>query len=281
MTWLDKVIDWLWREIAEMRQVRAAMFASVILAFGFGIVVAWWAAEKLYTERIAALTERNINLENIAEGKFPGPTRPGDQPRGPGVIALRILYGGTSVLALSTLVLAGQSRRLHRDNKDLLRRIDVLQTDAAGDRLKIEAISKQLEDTKVKFAERRRAYALETLRRYSQVRIRSVSGDIEPSVTVRYCSYARDYELAVKIRDLFAKETHWAVTLDGSNVPALPRAADFKVVFDIGMALMIYGDLVHAFSEGELIGVTVGQYAFTDRTDSQHVTVCVLPSAEA
>jgi hypothetical protein len=129
----------------------------------------------------------------------------------------------------------------------------------------------------VALKDRRHVYALETLQRHAMLRINGST----PRVTVRYCSYGQDYELAKKVQEIFAKDVKWPVVLDGSNTPALMRAEQFKVVFDTGMTAFAYGDLVHAFSEGNLLGVTVGVRKFQDRLDDDHLIVSVLPWSES
>jgi hypothetical protein len=131
----------------------------------------------------------------------------------------------------------------------------------------------------VALKDKKHAYAVEILERCSNLRFKPDSiTPVIPTVTIRYCSYGKDYELAQQIQTYFTLYAKWPVTLDGSNNPALPRADKFKVVFDVGMTVMTYGELVHAFIEGNLLGVSVGLQQFVDREDSHHLIVKVLPS---
>jgi hypothetical protein len=68
------------------------------------------------------------------------------------------------------------------------------------------------------------------------------------------------------------------VELETQTKPALPRADKFKVVFDVGMTYFTYGRLIHAISDGDLLGVQIGKREFVDREDSHHLIVMVLPS---
>jgi hypothetical protein len=127
--------------------------------------------------------------------------------------------------------------------------------------------------------DKKHEYAMEVVERYSNIRAKD--GEPQPTVTVRYASYGQDYELAQKIRDLFTQYVRWHVDLETSNKPALPRADKFKVLFDVGMTYFTYGPLIHAISEGDLLGVPVGRLQFVEREDSHHLIVMVCPSVGA
>jgi hypothetical protein len=134
----------------------------------------------------------------------------------------------------------------------------------------------QREKAVVALKETKSKYAIETLRRHARL---IFSENRKPHVTIRYFSYGPDYELAMKLKGLFTQYVEWPVALDATNSPALPRADKFKVVFDVGMTALTYGELINAISDGDFLeGATIGQVQFVERKDSEHLIVSVLPS---
>jgi hypothetical protein len=130
--------------------------------------------------------------------------------------------------------------------------------------------------------DRRNEYASETFSRYSHLKFKRDGGDVQPHVTIRYCSYGGDLDIAKKMQGVFERVIHWPVVMDAANNPPLPRADQFKVIFDHGMAVMTFGDLERAFRESDVLeGIAIGHYQFVDREDSYHLIVSVLPSASA
>jgi len=184
---------------------------------------------------------------------------------------------------LTCVIIAVSSRRHRRENKLLVSHVDTLQESLgalskekkhlAGER---ERILNERDVAVTALNDKKREYAIETLARCSRLRF---EGGVVPNVIIRYGSYGYDDDLAFRIKALFDEHVKWPVTLDASNRTALPRAEEFKVVFDVGMTVMTYGDLVHAFADGNLLGVTVGVRQGFDREDSQNLIVMVLPSA--
>jgi hypothetical protein len=263
--------------VGEVREVRRAPFAIVVLVV-FGFAAGWYVHAFFTSQQIQILElQRDTARAGIAL-----PARAASPPA-----TLLFPYLSVRVAVFLAFVVIGvfalawrngrTIARLRRDgnaqNALLLAKDDLLH--AAADLH--GKLSHERDVAVIALKDKRYEYAMDTLRRYSMLR---VNGEI-PSVTIRCTSYGRDFELAEKVRGLFTQHVNWPVTLDVSNTPALPRAEQFKVVFDTGMTVLSYGDLIHAFAEGDLVGVTVGHRRFTDREDAHHLIVLVLPSADA
>ena len=118
----------------------------------------------------------------------------------------------------------------------------------------------------------KRDYGLTILRMLSGMRFR---GGEKPTVVIRFARYEHDYKLAREIEKIFRDVTDWNVTLDGSNTPVLHPDDRFKVIFESGLT-MSFEKVTAAFSEGDLLGVPVGQRV-ADRGDEDRLVVEVLP----
>jgi hypothetical protein len=277
--WLETLKPWLpeWA-VGDLREMSNAPRGVVVL-LAVGFCGGAFLTSKYYNDRM----ENMRLLVEVAESRvealkagLPVPV----QPNRPTTWVWAV--SGTGVILLFFAGLVIRTRRATREAKDHQRRIDVLQDAARENDRKGDLLVAELDKSLKQFKDRKHDYAMRTLHRYSLLRFKNHAGeDVKPSVTVRFCAYGQDHELAQRTKEVFTREVHWDVTLDGSNAPALQQMKDHKVVFDFGMGLMAYGDLVHAFSEGELLGVTVGQYEFRDRLDSYNLIVEILPSAEA
>jgi len=143
----------------------------------------------------------------------------------------------------------------------------------------LETATTERDQARVDLKDKKHEYAMEVLERYSKITFK----DPQPTVTVKYASYGKDYELAQQIQGLFTQYVKWPVELEATYKPALPRADEYKVIFDVGMTYFTYGPLIHAISEGDLLGeeVAIGKRQFVEREDSHHLIVMVLPSVGA
>ncbi len=121
----------------------------------------------------------------------------------------------------------------------------------------------------------KREFAHERLKWYSKMSF----GGVKPTVTIRSAAYGNDYAIVQEIQKILKEFTGWEVALDGTNNPMLPQAEKFKVVFESAFT-MSFDDVAFAFSDGDLLGVPVGK-AMSDREDSHHLVIKVLPSAPA
>jgi hypothetical protein len=261
MAFLDRLHDRAVQEVAELKRVPATLTLVLIV----GLVGGWLVGSRLYSERIEVL---QLRLSAATEGRPLPPPRPVAWPSA-------LLWGVAAVLAVTCARLAMLSRNRKREIKDLLRRVDALQESVRTATNERDSIAAQRDSATIALKDTKRDYAIAILRRYSNLRF---DDNTAPRVTIRYGSYGCDHDIAVRIKALFDEHVRWPVTLDASNIPALPRAGTFKVVFDTGMTVMTYGDLVHAFADGDLLGVSVGVRQGFDREDSHHLIVMVLPS---
>lgn len=266
---LSKVWEWALHEVREVR--RAPIAIVVLLVMGF--ILGWLAASGFYAERMEVLT---LQRDSALAGRpaMPPPSPPLSQQ----LPSLNVIVGAVGGLCVFVSLLLFRSNRNKRvEAKWLLGRIDALQESVSEGLRANEKIADEKTKAEIALKDRRHQYAMEVLERYSNARFKD---DIKPRVTIRYCSYGQDYVIAQKIEAMFTQYVRWSVTKDASNNPALPRSDQFKVVFDVGMTVLTYGDLVHAFMEGDLLGVTVGMRQYTEREDSENLIVLVLPSAE-
>ena len=265
MSFREWAEQWAVREWADVKRVPLTLVILAALTFGAG----WWVAQRFYAERIEVLQLR------LSSGvtAVPAPQAPVVMlfPR----VSRRVgIAMAVAVLLLALFAVVGW-RRVRQQRRDLNGHYSLLQA-AVKDRARFE---KERDEARTALRDRKQQYAMEVLERYSGLRHRE--GTPPTQVTVQYANYGDDYELAQKIEGLFTQYVKWPVTLELATKPALPRADRFKVVFDVGMTYTSYGDLVHAFSEGDLIGVQVGWKRFVDREDSHNLIVMVLPSTGA
>ena len=264
---LDRFLELVQQEAAEVRRAPFTFALAIVTSLALG----YWYAARFYAERIEIL---ELQRDAAAGGLQLPPAKTSTlfQPN-TGFILVAVLA------AVARVWLAVRSMRNRHENRALVKQIDTLLWDQTEGRKAWTTERAQLEQGRDKamadLKDRQNVYALETLRRYAGFKF---DNGLRPRVTIRYSSYGKDWELAQAVKALVDQHLRWPVTLDASNVPALPRAESFKVVFDLGMTGFIYGDLVHAFSEGNLLGVPVGQRQFVERADNENLIVLVLPS---
>lgn len=243
---------WEWAE-SEWRDMK-----RVPITLGVAVFIGGLAVHIFYSERMAAMSEQ-IALVN-AGGKA---VETWNRWSVSMLAALGVACAGVMAMGV-------QNWRLRvsvRQQKDRAEASTIGMSH-------VETVAKERDAAVAALKAKKQEYAMDTLSRYSNIRF---GDNVKPRVTVRHVSYDSDYEIAQQLKTLFTNTVGWTVTIDASNVPALDRAGRFKVVFDVGMTAITYGDLVHAFSEGELLGVPVGIKQFTDREDSDHLIIEVLP----
>lgn len=121
---------------------------------------------------------------------------------------------------------------------------------------------------------KRREFAEYILRRHSGMTFNN--GQQPATVTIRYVGHGPDMDLVEKLERILSEFCNWEPTRDGKNDPALPRAKQFKVVFE-SAATTSFDDLSFAFTEGDLLdGISVGK-RMGDRHDSHHLIIQILP----
>jgi hypothetical protein len=246
--------EWALKELREVRHAPAAFAILSALCVGLG----WWAAKTFYSERIEVMQLQIGALERSLPVFRDSPT-PTLTPNRALIVALAFVV----VVCIPSVASALRNKRVVGEAEEDLRRRSSELTRVINER---DKVAQELKDKKYE-------YAMDTLSRYAHL---GVNGK-KPRVTVRYSDYGQDYETAQKIKGMFTQYVKWPVTLEISNT--LPRAEKFKVVFDVGMTAITYNELVHAFSEGDLVNATVGIRQFTERDDIEQLIVLVLPSA--
>lgn len=250
---LEQFQEWALRQVSEVKQAPGAIVALLALGFAIG----WFFAQQFYAERITF-------LELLVE-------KSGTPPPAVFVWPTRAVWAGAALAILVAIVAARGARRDRRQSATSLARVDEAQADRQQLTVERDAAAAALKDKK-------HEYAIRTLQRHSHLRLHDGT---RPNLSIRYYAYGHDYDLAKLIEELFNKHVQWNVKLDPQNGPALEPEKDFKVVFDVGMTLEFYGDLVHAFNEGNLLGVAVGWRRMTPREDVQNLIVEVLPSTNS
>ena len=260
----------------------------------------WVAANFIHAERVAVMEQRIALLERLvgSGAALSGPSN--SSQMGVYVTArwpLFVIAAMTVALIITALVSAGRKFEVGRLGADMaaLRAASDAKANAAESaqrraetettsrlvqlsdmQQQIEEIKKELDLAVVSLKDKKREYAMEVLEQYSNLVPREGTPPI--TVTVRYANYGHDYDIAQRIQGLFTQYVKWPVALEASNNPALPRADKFKVVFDVGSTYFTYARLVHAISDGDLLGVPVGKLDFVDRDNPHHLIVLVLPS---
>jgi len=260
---LESIRDWAFDEVREVKRAPVA----IILLLAFGLVVGWWMAYQFYAERIEVLRLQISALERgIAAVR---PIQALSETAAPSAFWWLLTVFGIAI-SIAAITSALRNKRLVTELGEQAATSTAL---AAAITVERDTVTKTLKETKID-------YALDTLRRYSHYAFKDGEQTVKPTVTVRFCDYSGDDKLAQRIKEIFTEYTGWQVELDGQNKPPLLRADKFKVVFDVGMTVMTYGDLVYAFQQGELLGpgVTIGQLKF-GRDETKHLIVSVLPSA--
>jgi len=267
----ETISQWAVQEIGDVRRAPVAFALMFVIGLAGGSFAAWFLLDKTYNERIAFL-QGQLDYQARTQAPIPQVTvqRITTWPS----TALWIASGALVFIAIGF----GLSRKtLKRENRTLIRRIDVLQVSKAAAEKGQAAIAAERDGVVAAMKQLKHHHAIEVLQRHST---RKRTDGVSERVTIRYGNYGKDYEIAQTIERLFNEHVKWPVTLDASNNPALPRAEGFKVVFDHGMTFHAYAELTHAFSEGNLLGVTVGQRSLTPREDTEHLIVLVLPSSD-
>jgi hypothetical protein len=173
------------------------------------------------------------------------------------VVAVAILLGQIGLLKQAYTQRVYESGRVDRET--------LAQRENERDQA-VEALQKKKEE-----------FALHTLERCSGYRYEDGG---KPTVTIRFYGYGQDYELVERTKHLIAERLHWDVAVDGGNVPALPQAEKFKVVFETThiSQLFVFNEVAYAISEGGMLGVSVGS-SMRDAEDHRHLVIKVLPSA--
>lgn len=256
-----------------MKQARFTVLLVFLVGIASGAYAGWWLAEKFYSERIEVLT---LQRDQASERR-PSTPASANVPLILYVPDNRLVIGVASLAVVIIFFLSRANRNKRRDVRLLTARVDAVQSELA-DEVKLrerteglrQMIAAELKDVRAEHATR-------ILSRYENLRFRE---NVKPRVTIRFRDYGQDHVIAEKIEGLFTQYVKWHVTKDASNNPALPRAEQFKVVFDVGDTFISYNELINAFSEGDLLGVSIGAMAMTGRTDVENLVVLVLPSAD-
>jgi hypothetical protein len=272
--WLQLLSQWAPWAAHDLREMIDAPRAVIVVLLVGGLL-GWLVHSKAY-EREKSLLEQRVELaESLAASNQQVQAKPTPESTAVtyllpgvsasvGIVVALLLFGILGVAIRNSFTV----RRLRRDvaaRDGLLDAAVRVRDDLASERDKAIVETK---DTKY-------AYAMRTLDRYA-----NLPWKVKPRVTVRCIDYGEDHELAERIKGMFEQYVRWPVTIDPKNDPPLKKAKDFKVCFDVGQTVFTYGDLVHAFSDGDLLGVTVGKYEFREREDGDtHLIVEVLPSA--
>lgn len=257
----DWIKEWVLTELRELTRAKVAAFLLALVTFGFG----WWAASRFYAERIEVMQLQVAALERNL-----GVVRPSPTPVSPNTVLLGLVAIESAIVVAVVLSARRNKRMIQQADADLSGTRGLL--DAAA-RLHGQ-LTEERDKAVVALKDKKIDYALDLLRKHSRLLINGK----KPTVTIRYCRYGGDYELAERMRSIFSEYTGWSARIDGSNEPPLKQADKFKISFDVGMG-MVFDDVAWAFSDGELLGVmTVGKM-MSDRTDAEHLIVSVLPSA--
>jgi hypothetical protein len=257
--------DYALRELREVKHAPAAVGVLLVL----GVATGWWAASQFYAERIEVLQLHIAALERgvavVRQVSVPSAWTPMRMA----VFALVLVVG---VVAAVTAI--SNKRKV----KGLDRSVSALRGLLDDGVKENQRVTIERDEAVVALKNKKHEYAMETLERYANARF---IDDIKPRVTIRYCSYGQDHEIAMQLKGLFTQYVRWDAELELATKPALPRAEKFKVLFDVGRTFQTYGPLIRAISEGDFLGVTVGRYEFVDRDDSEHLIVNVLPSVDS
>jgi hypothetical protein len=276
------ILNWLREEAREMKRVPVALVLFIALAFYGG----WRLNEAFVAERI-----KLIELQrDTAEARIVRPTAPPVQIQPPIMlfphVSVRVAIGIATVFIAVVIFAVVSARRASQLSGEIAN----VKEEITATNVIVENLTKERDDAIKALKEKKREYAIETLERYSHMRFRREEAgqredtkdtEIQTTVTVRYADYGEDHDLAQRIRNIFEGNVRWPVTLDSSNKPSLPRADTVKVVFDVADTYFTYGPLVHAFAEGDLLGVPIGKRQMTGRADLHHLIVLVLPSVGA
>jgi len=200
------------------------------------------------------------------------------------VVSMRSTVAALSALAfiasIGVLVVvainAGRARReLPKLQEQIARKEDeriALERSRATLNEKLSLAVKALTDGKERWAHER-------LLMYSGLRFGD-GGAVKPVVVVRFVKYGSDYQLAKLIEKILGDFTSWEVTLDHANSPVLPPMDDFKVIFESG-PFRSFDKVAFAFSDGNLLGVSVGAECDINRSDEHRLVIKILPASEA
>jgi hypothetical protein len=265
----ESLRDWAFSELREMSRARTAAVLVAVLGFVGG----WIAASRFYAERVAVM-----QLEIDALGRNLSLVREQPTAISPSTVLVVVVIV-ESVLLFAVAVSA-------RRNKCLIDRVQPLadSTEAA-----LQVACRERDKAVKDLIAKKTEYANGILERFSRLMFEGDNSmrpadqpapKVKPTVTIRYLHQGGDEQIVERAKNIFAEKLRWPVTVDANNNPALPTAGQFKVGFDVGNSHLTYGELIHAFSEGNLLGVTVGE-SHPDRDDTRHLIINVYPSPSA
>ena len=145
---------------------------------------------------------------------------------GTAVAGLVLIFGLLLSIGVVVIVAAGAiySKREADRLRQQLNHLEGTNTDWTTS---LQQLTKERDAAIEGLAIQKREHAFETLRWFAGTKI---NGN-KPTVTIRFFSYGSDYSLVTRIERIVAEQLGWPVTLDGANIPALPRADRFKVIF--------------------------------------------------
>lgn len=235
-----------------MRQVPTFLVAVALVC----LVLGWWAAERFYAEHIAVLEQRVLSGQAAPPQSVVWPSRG--------------LWAVTTAAVIVALVALQRSRSRRLDATAAAKRVDGMQEKLDAIKAELQSMKGERDTVTETLKRTKKEYALEALRRCSNVRVDGAT----PLVTIMFAPVYNEPAVA-EIQRLFERHVQWRTKLSQSN--NLPLAGQFKVVFDVGRAALTYSELIRAFSEGDLLGVPVGCEQ-TERPDTQNLIVLVLPS---
>lgn len=261
--------EWAWREVAEVKRAKAAFGVLAVLASLAG----WFAAQKFYAERIEVLQQQ------VAAGRvLTVPAAPAAIPSQPIYLipSLPLPYAMLAGVVIAAIGFSAwrSSRVVRKLRAQDAAKTTVLEAESALN----TKLTEDLARAKATLKDTKETHAIECLERYSKLRFYFQEGiETKTRVTIRYASYnPADYELVQRLNGLFTQYLKWPVHLDGTNNPALTRANNHKIEFDLGQSVTTYHELVGAFMD-LLDDVRIKRKAFTDRAEDGHLIVSVLP----
>jgi len=96
-------------------------------------------------------------------------------------------------------------------------------------------------------------------------------------VLIRFVGHGDDHKIVEEIEKIINTYAGWKIERDGTNNPPLPRAKDFKVLFETGYSTVI-DEVALAFSEADLLGGVKVSGVLVDQFEQRRIVIRVLPS---